>query len=995
MKKTIYAVLTILLCFIFVGTVRAAEKPATPVLVQEEGISRYELSVYSFNVYIETDQYNLSNDPDNPEFTIDGMDLYYVTGTCMNNNTCEAVLDGGYYPDEYPDISIPVGTSQTFVARVYVLDEGDNKVYSDYSNQLTITAPELSAPVLSDLYNGPTAYANGVYTYYMGINSVDYMFPNTEDDPVYMVDGFQLCSVETNQCNDFSMGDEIDFDLEVNETATFYERVYDVDESETRTYSEKSANLTISAVLDAPTLANRYVDDPASNYDKPFTAYSNAYFTYHVGINDADYIMSNTESNPVYIADGYVLCDSTNQCTDHNFGDDVDLDVKANQALTYYAKVYVAGEGETRYYSEKSANLTLGVTLEAPTFNTTGDTVQYSGGKYVYTKSINVDNYKYLRSSNSQVEYFINGYEVCEKNTTTCTNYNVNQNFTVSLNSGETKTYVARVYVQDSENNRVYSENSRDLTIENKSLPIADIIEAFNNGELTTGFHTEENNLRAVLENNKIVIRYNDKNGEDSVLIEYNVNEDSISYRDAEEFTVDRIGEDFISNLLIGQLALAVFNVAGYENFDVSEDLDLGADDAFERYGLYMKEAEYAFSGEDEGVSYDFRGTYLKEFKISTNKAVLDAFYKTYAKPLSTTIDEKPNLEVRKGNNNSLELTWDGNSYADGYKIYRSESKKGKYKNIATVTDPTYVDKKLTYGKTYYYKVKAYNSESSKTSDIVSKKVTPNKVENVVAKTSGSTKVKLSWDKVSVTGYEIYRSTDQKKWTKVTTITKSKTVNYTNKKLKSNKKYYYKIRAYKTVNRKKVYGKYSSVIEIRTAPAVPKLSISNSEVDSLKVKVTGVKGAIEYYVYRGTSKKGTYIEVNRLDAEGSFVDHDLKTGKTYYYKVKGCNAEGRCGSYTSLASKKVIPGKPKFTAEVENKVVTLSVENMRDLDGYEVSRSTSKTSGFKVVKTVSGTDDYTGKLSKGTYYYRVRTYRLVSGKKVYSKNSAVNKVVVK
>ncbi len=77
--------------------------------------------------------------------------------------------------------------------------------------------------------------------------------------------------------------------------------------------------------------------------------------------------------------------------------------------------------------------------------------------------------------------------------------------------------------------------------------------------------------------------------------------------------------------------------------------------------------------------------------------------------------------------------------------------------------------------------------------------------------------VKLTWKKVSgANGYVIYRSTKKNKgFKKIKTITKAKTVKYTNKKLKKGKTYYFKIRAYKTVNGKKVYSKYTSVKKVK------------------------------------------------------------------------------------------------------------------------------------------------------------------------------------
>ena len=51
----------------------------------------------------------------------------------------------------------------------------------------------------------------------------------------------------------------------------------------------------------------------------------------------------------------------------------------------------------------------------------------------------------------------------------------------------------------------------------------------------------------------------------------------------------------------------------------------------------------------------------------------------------------------------------------------------------------------------------------------------------------------------------------KRKYKAVSTIKKGSTVSYTNKKLTSKKTYYYKVRAYRVVNGKKVYSGYSKV----------------------------------------------------------------------------------------------------------------------------------------------------------------------------------------
>lgn len=83
----------------------------------------------------------------------------------------------------------------------------------------------------------------------------------------------------------------------------------------------------------------------------------------------------------------------------------------------------------------------------------------------------------------------------------------------------------------------------------------------------------------------------------------------------------------------------------------------------------------------------------------------------------------------------------------------------------------------------------------------------------------GKKKFTITWAKVSgVKGYQIQYSTDKKfkKNNKSVTVTKQKTTKATIKKLKSKKKYYVRVRTYKTVNGKKVYSSWSKVKSVKT-----------------------------------------------------------------------------------------------------------------------------------------------------------------------------------
>ncbi len=93
------------------------------------------------------------------------------------------------------------------------------------------------------------------------------------------------------------------------------------------------------------------------------------------------------------------------------------------------------------------------------------------------------------------------------------------------------------------------------------------------------------------------------------------------------------------------------------------------------------------------------------------------------------------------------------------------------------------------------------------------------KVVTLSKVTAGSKQLTANWKTVAaVTGYEVQASTSSKftsKTTKKVTLKSAKTKKTTIKKLKKGKKYYVKVRAYKTVDGKKIYGAWSAVKSVK------------------------------------------------------------------------------------------------------------------------------------------------------------------------------------
>lgn len=90
--------------------------------------------------------------------------------------------------------------------------------------------------------------------------------------------------------------------------------------------------------------------------------------------------------------------------------------------------------------------------------------------------------------------------------------------------------------------------------------------------------------------------------------------------------------------------------------------------------------------------------------------------------------------------------------------------------------------------------------------------VLPSKVTGVKL-TAKKKAMKVAWKKTAgASGYKVYRATSKKGKYKCVKTASSKTTSFTNKKLKKNKKYYYKVCAFVKSGKKTYNGAYSTVV---------------------------------------------------------------------------------------------------------------------------------------------------------------------------------------
>jgi fibronectin type 3 domain-containing protein len=192
--------------------------------------------------------------------------------------------------------------------------------------------------------------------------------------------------------------------------------------------------------------------------------------------------------------------------------------------------------------------------------------------------------------------------------------------------------------------------------------------------------------------------------------------------------------------------------------------------------------------------------------------------------------------------------------------------------------------------------------------------------------------------------------------------------------------------------------KGSKTISFKIRPAKVKLTAKSAAYNKVKLSWKKVEGAVGYKIYRSSDNKNfKMIGLVKSGSKTYYYSTKLKTGKTYYYKVCAY-AKVKSGektyvyngekSSTVKAKPALAKGKIVSAKNVKAKSAKITWNKVTGADGYVIYKSsTNKSGSFKVLKTIKSgkTVTYTNtNMKKGeTYYYKVKAYRVVDGKRVY------------
>ena len=380
------------------------------------------LSITSSGYYLDSN--NLSK--------ISGWELYEKT-----TDGYSKITEGTNYNYK---VTLNPGETKTFVARVYKLNETLDRVYSDYSNEVEVTREKLNTPTLANDYNDKTKAS-------LSILGAGYY--GSSEETLKEISGWELYEKTTDGYSKITEGTNYTYQMELvpGEAKTFVARVYKDKENGDRIYSEYSNELEVTKEkLQTPTLAN----DPS---DLSGAHLSMAVEGYYASGEDALKEITGWELYEK-TENGYVTI-----ANDSTYSHNVSMDQGTTK--TFIARVYYENENVTKTYSEYSNEVVVTIEkIKVPTLT-------FSKNNDKMTLSIIAEGtYKDETEQNK-----ITGWELYEKGeTNTLITSDKPYTYEMDIPYGETKTYYARIYIVDVYNNKVYSENSAELVI-NEKLP--------------------------------------------------------------------------------------------------------------------------------------------------------------------------------------------------------------------------------------------------------------------------------------------------------------------------------------------------------------------------------------------------------------------------------------------------------------------------------------------------------------------------------------------
>ena len=405
--------------------------------------------------------------------------------------------------------------------------------------------------------------------------------------------------------------------------------------------------------------------------------------------------------------------------------------------------------------------------------------------------------------------------------------------------------------------------------------------------------------------------------------------------------------------------------------------------------------ASYSYYGEQSYLTQT--GQYVEGTGNYTGETEL------YASP----INEKSEMKSAKFTSKGNQLSWQKESGAVGYYIYRKVNKDSSYKRIKKITDnsiTSWTDTEYTgVMGTYTYCVRAYTRKGekellAKTSNAVTCSPQPG-LKSAVSQNGNA--IKVTWEPLNgVDSYILYYKKNGSGWKEAARNIKG--ISYTHTKLTLGDQYTYTVRGV-VGNQKTDYNKNG--VSAYVVPAAVKLGkVTSAGYDRVKLSWTSMKNASGYVIYIKQNNKWTKLATT---TSTSYTHINSKkfpvvTGRDNTYTVRAiCRKNNRTlyGSYSNTGiTGKAMPASTAISSLAPSKkALTVSYKKVAGASGYQIAYSLYKNKGYRYVTVGNSRLSTTIRnlVSKKNYFVKVRVYRNVGKTRYYGAYSVLKNAKTK
>ena len=278
------------------------------------------------------------------------------------------------------------------------------------------------------------------------------------------------------------------------------------------------------------------------------------------------------------------------------------------------------------------------------------------------------------------------------------------------------------------------------------------------------------------------------------------------------------------------------------------------------------------------------------------------------------------NVKVNGISSTKTLVSWSETDGATGYQVWRATSEEGPFTALGSVSGTERLCIGLTSGTTYYFKVRAFNdlngtkaySAFSEVASFTTGSVSPS---NVMATTTYSTRVKLTWEKVDgATGYQVWRATSEEgPYIALGSVSETERLCVG---LTLGTTYYFKVRAYYLCNGTKHYSEYSDVVSAVPSPPNPPTNFTVKKKENPKSRdycyVIFSWDEVDddesvYEIFFATSEEGPYKSLFSTNNKSgvTWITRETKfpKGETIYFKIRA-KVRGPFGDFSEVVSLK-------------------------------------------------------------------------------------------